>query len=133
MRRTLLSIAAAVVAIFGFSCRHAKDSPGGPGEVAPSPEAAPPTAEEVVTETVLGRILVLGADNAFVVFQLEGGATAAAGEELEVRFAGATVGKIKVSKERRSRMVAADVVSGTVEKGYEVVRLKTEKAPVPAP
>lgn len=130
MRRTYLLLAAMALAI-APSCKHGKDGPDQTGETAViTPETTP---AEVIVETVLGRILVIGADNAFVVFQLEAGQSVAAGEELEVRFAGASVGKIKVTPERKSRMVAADVLSGTVEKGYEVVRLKIEKVAPPTP
>ena len=127
MRRSFIVLAAMAMAI-ASSCNHTKDNstkPGGSGTTTGLPENPP---VEVVVETVLGRIVVLGADNAFVVFQLEAGESATDGEELDVRFAGATVGKVKVTPERKSRMVAADVLSGTVEKGYEVVRQKIEKS-----
>jgi hypothetical protein len=130
MRRAFLILAAMALS-FGPSCKHGKEKPdpSGPGGTA----ITETPAAEVVVETVLGRILVVGADNTFVVFQLEAGESAAVGEELDVRFAGAGVGKIKVTPERKNRMIAADVVSGTVEKGYEVVRLKIEKVVPPTP
>ncbi|MFM7182990.1 MAG: hypothetical protein ACKO2G_16215 [Verrucomicrobiales bacterium] len=130
MRRTFILLAAMAMTI-GPSCKHGKDKPEGPGGTGTGTTETLPA--EVVTETVVGRILVLGADNAFVVFQLEAGESVATGEELEVRFAGTSVGKVKVTPERKSRMVAADVLSGTMEKGYEVVRLKTEKTAPPTP
>lgn len=127
-------VAAALVAFPGFSCRHTKDPNGGGGEVSTAPETTETPVVEMVTETVVGRILVLGADNAFVVFQLEAGETVAMGEELEVRFAGSPVAKIKVTPpDKKNRMIAADVLSGTVEKGYEVVRIKTEKTSAATP
>ena len=130
MRWTSLLLAAVLAGAIGPSCRHPKDDKAGDPSAT---GAAEPSPAEVVIETVLGRIIVIGADNAFVVFQLEAGESVSPGEELEVRFAGTTVGKIKVTPERKNRMVAADVLSGTVEKGYEVVHLKTEKTTPPTP
>ena len=130
MRRAFLILAAMALS-FGPSCKHGKETPDASGQGDGAIAETPPA--EVVVETVLGRILVVGADNAFVVFQLEAGESAVVGEELDVRFAGAGVGKIKVTPERKNRMIAADVVSGTMEKGYEVVRLKIEKATPTAP
>ena len=122
-----------MVLAIGSSCKHNKDgstAPGGTGTTTGLPENPP---AEVVVETVLGRILILGDENAFVIFQLEAGESATDGEELDVRFAGATVGKVKVTPPQKSRMVSADVLSGTVEKGYEVVRQKIEKVPPVTP
>lgn len=130
MSRIFLILAAMAIAI-ATSCKQGKDTPSAPGESGTAFAEVPPA--EVMVETVLGRILVLGADNSFVVFQLEAGESATVGEELEVRFAGASVGKIKVTPERKNRMVAADVISGTMAKGYEVVRQKMEKTPPAAP
>lgn len=117
----------------GSSCNHTKDDSSATGTPASTTGAAEAPPAEMVVETVLGRIIVLGADNAFVIFQLEAGESASVGEELDVRFAGATVGKIKVTPENKNRMVAADVLSGTMEKGYEVVRQKIEKPSPAAP
>ena len=130
MRLTFLFLAAMAMAI-GSSCKQGKDTTSTPGDSGAAMAEIPPA--EVVVETVLGRILVLGADNAFVVFQLEAGESATVGEELEVRFAGENVGKIKVTPERKNRMIAADVLSGTMAKGYEVVRQKIEKQPPVVP
>jgi hypothetical protein len=86
----------------------------------------------VEIETLVGRVTILGADNSFVIFQTEPGETVSIGEELRVRFAGSPVGKIKVTPpERKNRFFAADVLEGTMAKGYEVVRVRTETPPAP--
>jgi hypothetical protein len=130
MRRAFLILAAMALS-FGPSCKHGREKPDSSGQGGTAITEAPPA--EVIVETVLGRVIVVGADNAFVVFQLEAGESATVGEELDVRFAGANVGKIKVTPERKNRMVAADVLSGTAEKDYEVVRQKIEKTIPAAP
>ena len=99
------------------------DEPGGGTLMLPSAPAP------VETETVVGRITLLGADNAFVVFQSEDGAAVGIGEELRVRFSGAPVGRIKVTPpDKKNGFHAADVIEGTMEKGYEVVRVKRSEA-----
>jgi len=100
-------------------CRHGPKSGQGPSGAAavvpPEPPAAP-------VDALVGVIERLGAEAKFVVILLEPGQQAKQEEELIVRFAGVDVGKVKVSPERKGRFITADVVSGTVEKGYEIVR-----------
>lgn len=100
-------------------------------EVVPPPPAMLIPAVPVVTETIVGHASVIATDNAFLVFQLEPGASAEIGEELAIRFAGADVGKIKVTPPVQKRFVTADILQGTAEKGYEIVR--TSGGPTPAP
>lgn len=90
----------------------------------------------VEEEVLVGRVAIIGADNSFVVFQAEVGESITLGEELRVRFAGAPVGRIKVTPpEKNNRFYAADVLEGTMQKGYEVVRVhmrNPETSPAPA-
>ena len=113
-----VALAAALLLVPLAGCRHGpKPGPGPSGAAAVTPE--PPAAP---ADAFVGVIDRLGAEAKFVVILLEPGQQAKEGDELIVRFAGVDVGKVKVSPERKGRFITADVVSGTVEKGYEVVR-----------
>lgn len=68
-----------------------------------------------------------------MVVQLDAGQEAQSGEDLSVRFAGVEVGRVRVSPERNNRLITADVTVGTVEKGYEVVRVPKGGAPTSPP
>lgn len=112
-------LAAALLLVPLAGCRHGpKPGPGTVGAAAVVP-AEPPAAP---VDALVGVIDRLGAEAKFVVILLEPGQQAKEGDELIVRFADVDVGKVKVSPERKGRFITADVVSGTVEKGYEVVR-----------
>jgi hypothetical protein len=76
----------------------------------------------VVSDTIVGRVSLVATDNTFLVFQLEAGQTVDEGEELAIRFAGATVGKVKVTSPIKKPFVSTDILQGTAEKDYEIVR-----------
>ena len=101
-------------------------------EVAPAvlQEASLPAPVLPVEPVMVGRILIVGAGSAFVVFQAESGATVVPGEVLEARFAGASVAKVKVNEPNPKfpKFHVADVLHGAVEKGYELVRPAPESA-----
>ena len=96
-------------------------------------DAAPAMPEEVL----VGRVVSSGRTPAFIVLQPEPGAELSQGDELEVRFAGTCVGKVRVDAKRPEypKLLTADVLSGTAEKGYELVRVTqpSASAPLPAP
>ena len=124
MYRHLPIIILAGIAFLAQACRTPERAEAPAAAVAPAP--APP---DPVVETLVGRITLLGAGNSFVIFLLEPGQSASIGEELEVRFAGARVATIKITPpDKKNRFFAADVIEGTVEKGYEVVRVEGGKA-----
>ena len=76
----------------------------------------------VIRETVVGRVSLVATDNAFLVFQLDPGQSVSEGEELSIRFAETTVGKVKVTPPIKKPFVSTDILQGTAEKGYEIVR-----------
>ncbi len=89
-------------------------------EVLVGMEEAEPIEEAAALPRTVGRIVVLGAENRFVVIKLEGDLEPAVGSELSVVFAGRDVARLRVSPERQSGHITADVLRGTVERGYLV-------------
>ena len=112
---SLLILLAASLLVFPSACKHTA-KPGSDQPAATTP--TPPVPEDIV----VGIINFLGSNSQFVIIQIEPGQEAKDGEELIVRFAGADVGKVKVLPQRKAHSVAADVIEGSVEKNYEVVR-----------
>ena len=107
---------------FLFSCQSAPP----PSEAEPETEVlegaeeAEPIEEAAALPRTVGRIVVLGAENRFVVIKLDGDYEPAVGSELSVVFAGRDVARLRVSPERQSGHITADVLRGTVERGYLV-------------
>ena len=112
---SLILLLAASLLVAPSACKHAaKPAPGQPTATPP----VPPVPED----TLVGAINFLGSNSQFVIIQIEPGQEAKEGEVLIVRFAGTDVGKVKILPQRKAHSVAADVIEGSVEKNYEVVR-----------
>lgn len=89
-------------------------------EVLEGVEEAEPIEEAAALPRTVGRIVVLGAENRFVVIKLDGDYEPAVGSDLSVVFAGRDVARLRVTPERQSGHITADVIRGTVERGYLV-------------
>jgi len=93
----------------------------------PEPEPVVPEMEEPVAPVPveIGRISVIGAGSAFVVINLHAGAEVPApGTDLAAYYLGQDMARLRVSPERRGRLVTADVIRGRVDAGYEVRRVR---------
>jgi hypothetical protein len=137
MKPTSLLAGACLALLLPLACRHEPPAPeAGGGTMVLGTAAGPePVVPVMPEEVVVGRVVLVGANTAFVVMQLEAGAEVAQGDELDVRFAGTSVGKVRVDakKPEYPKLLTADVLSGTAEKGYEIVRVTLAQAPAPAP
>lgn len=103
------------------SCKSTPPPPAELEVVAAENEAEPPPAPVVLD---IGRIALIGAGARFVVIELATGVGApATGTELGAWFLGQDVARLRVSPERKGRMVTADVIRGRVDIGYEVRQL----------
>jgi|GEM_PF-2142744 len=93
-------------------------------------EASVSEASSRLGEKAVGEVIMVNPDSGFVLLRGRNGITLDDGQELLCEGAGAA--RLKVTPERKSNMFfAADIVSGTPQKGDSVVPVKGRGKPAP--
>ncbi len=85
-------------------------------------EASASEASSRLGEKAAGEVILVNADNGFVLLRARNGLTLQTGQDLQCQGSGA---KLRVTPERKNpNLFAADILSGTPQKGDPVLQLK---------
>lgn len=88
-------------------------------------EAATNEISGRIGERAVGEIVYVDGDNGYALVRARNGVSLPVSEELECR-GGTGSGRLKVTPERKNTFYAADILSGTPQKGDPVIAMKSK-------